>query len=154
PRIVSNSWGDDECYNTDSWLINQAWIDAGIIPVFANGNAGPGAGTVGSPAGYPFDLGVGAIDASTYTAAGFSSRGPSCYGGIVKPDVVAPGVNIRSSVPTNAYGREDGTSMSTPHVAGALALMLSVNPTLTYSDAFSIITRTAYFAPNWGSRPN
>src|SRR5690349_6386449 len=44
--------------------------------------------------------------------------------------------------------------MSTPHVAGVIALMLSANPALTYSDTFSIITRTAYFQPSWGARPN
>ena len=122
PNIVTNSWGDNECWNTDSWLITQVWIDDGIMPSFANGNAGPGAGTVGSPGGYPFLVGVGAINAANFTIAGFSSRGPSCYGGVLKPDVVAPGVNVRSSVPTNSYAVYSGTSMATPHVAGVMAL--------------------------------
>ena len=154
PRLVSNSWGDNECVNTDSVLITEAWIDAGIIPVFANGNAGPGVGTVGSPGGYPFNIGVGAISASSMTIAGFSSRGPSCYGGVIKPDVVAPGVNIRSSFPASTYGTISGTSMATPHTAGMIALLLSANPSLVYTDVFSIITRTAYFQPSWGTRPN
>ena len=154
PRIVTNSWGDDECPNTDSWLIIKAWIDAGMIPVFANGNAGPGAGTVGSPGGYPFSVGVGAINAANFTIAGFSSRGPSCYGGILKPDVVAPGVNVRSSVPTNAYGSISAPRWRRPHTSGVVALLLSVRPTLTYTEVFGILTRTAYFSPTWGIRPN
>jgi subtilisin family serine protease len=156
PRIVTNSWGDDECPNTDSWQIIKVWIDAGIIPVFANGNNGSLPGTVGSPGGYPFTVGVGAISASNpnYPIAGFSSRGPSCYGGALKPDVVAPGVNVRSSFPGNTYGSISGTSMATPHVSGVMALLLSVRPTLSYSEAFGIITRTAYFTPSFGTRPN
>jgi hypothetical protein len=154
PNIVTNSWGDNECWNTDSWLITQVWIDDGLMPAFANGNAGPGVGTVGSPGGYPFLLGVGAISASSDTIAGFSSRGPSCYGGALKPDVVAPGVNVRSSIPTNSYASFSGTSMATPHTAGVMALLLSANPSLTYTDVMGILTRTAYFAPGWGTRPN
>lgn len=154
PQIVTNSWGDDECWNTDSWLITQAWIDAGIMPSFANGNAGPGAGTVGSPGGYPFLLGVGAISATSNTIAGFSSRGPSCYGGALKPDVVAPGVNVRSSFPGNTYGTASGTSMATPHNSGVMALILSANPSLTYTDVMGILTRTTYWNAGWGTRPN
>ncbi len=156
PQIVTNSWGDNECWNTDSWLITQAWIDAGIIPVFANGNAGPSVGSVGSPGGYPFNIGVGAISASTLQIASFSSRGPSCWNGALKPDVVAPGVAVRSSFanPPNSYGVESGTSMATPHTAGVLALLLSANPSLTYTDAFSILTRTTYFDASWGTQPN
>ncbi len=154
PNIVTNSWGDNECWNTDSWLIMQAWIDAGIMPSFANGNAGPSAGTVGSPGGYPFLIGVGAINASNLTIASFSSRGPSCWGGVVKPDVNAPGVNVRSSFPGNTYGSISGTSMATPHVSGVMALVLSANPSLTYTDVMGILTRTAYFQASWGARPN
>jgi len=154
PNVVTNSWGDDECWNTDSWLITQAWIDAGIMPSFANGNAGPAVGTVGSPGGYPFLIGVGALNASNLTIASFSSRGPSCYGGVLKPDVMAPGVNVRSSFPGNTYGSISGTSMATPHVSGVMALILDANPSLNYTDVMGIMTRTAYFQGSWGTRPN
>ncbi len=159
PNIVTNSWGDNECWNTDSWLVTLAWIDAGIMPTFANGNAGPTAGSVGSPGGYPFLLGIGAVsapspDPSTWTIASFSSRGPSCWGGVIKPDVVAPGVNVRSSLPGGSYGSLSGTSMATPHSAGVMALVLSANPNLTYVDMMGILTRTAYFRSVWGTRPN
>jgi subtilisin family serine protease len=156
PHVINNSWGDGECWNTDSWLITQAWIDAGIMPAFSNGNSGPAAGSVGSPGAYPFLIGVGAINAGTanLTIAGFSSRGPSCYGGVLKPDVVAPGVNVRSSIPGGLYGPNQGTSMAAPHVSGVMALILSANPSLTYSDVTGILTRTTFFHATWGSRPN
>ena len=159
PHVINNSWGDAECWNTDSWLVTLAWIDAGIMPSFSNGNNGPGTGTVGSPGGYPFLMGVGAIsatspDPNTWTIAGFSSRGPSCWGGDLKPDVVAPGVSVRSSLPGGTYGSLSGTSMSSPHNAGVIALVLSANPNLTYVDMMGILTRTAYFRSVWGTRPN
>src|SRR5687768_15582609 len=154
PHVINNSWGDSECWNTDSWLITQAWIDAGIIPSFSNGNSGPGAGSVGSPATYPFIIGVGAISTSTGNIAGFSSRGPACFNGQIKPDVVAPGVNVRSSFPGGVYGSISGTSMASPHNAGVMALILDANPSLTYTEVKDILTRTAFFNPAWGTRPN
>jgi subtilisin family serine protease len=154
PQVINNSWGDSECWNTDSWFVTQAWIDAGIIPSFSNGNSGSAAGTVGSPGGYPFLIGTGAISASSGNIASFSSRGPSCFGGVIKPDVVAPGVNVRSSFPNNTYGAISGTSMASPHNAGVMALMLSVNPSLTYTEVTGILTRTTFFNPSWGVKPN
>jgi subtilisin family serine protease len=155
PHVVGNSWGDDECWNTDSWFITQAWIDAGVMPSFSSGNSGPSPGSVGSPSAYPFLIATGALSVSSNTLAGFTGRGPSCYSGALKPDVVAPGVNIRSSVPTNSYGFNQGTSMAQPHNAGVMVLILDANPTLNYTDVKSILTRTAvYNAPSWGTRPN
>jgi bacillopeptidase F len=142
PDVVSNSWGGGP--GIDEWFrpTVAAWRAAGILPVFANGNDGPGAGTVSEPGNYPESTAVGAVDAND-NVAGFSSRGPSPYGEI-KPEVSAPGVNIRSSVPGGSYqGGWSGTSMATPHVAGVAALLLQANASLTPDDLEAIMKETA-----------
>ncbi|KAJ0393634.1 hypothetical protein P43SY_005600 [Pythium insidiosum] len=133
PRIVSNSWGGGQ---GDFWYkdVVDAWIKAGIIPVFAMGNAGPECGTANSPGDYPNVIGVGSLN-PTEELRRTSSKGPTVNGRI-KPDITAPGGLIRS-----AYNRSDtdyntisGTSMATPHVSGAIALLLSQNPELTIDE--------------------
>jgi len=146
PNIVSNSWGDgtsDPFYRS----IVQSWRDAGVFPVFANGNPGSACGLAGVPAAYPESLGVGAIDISDNIAF-FSARGPAnAFGGEIKPNVSAPGVNVRSSVPTNGYGSMSGTSMATPHVAGVVALLWSAIPGLVgdISTTSGLVETTAFF---------
>ena len=129
PQLVSNSWGDGP---TDTFYqaTVQAWVASGIFPVFANGNSGPGCQTAGTPGAYPESYSVGAFDINNAIAS-FSSRGASqVSGGGIKPDISAPGVNVRSSWNDGGYNTISGTSMATPHVAGAVALLLSSNPLL------------------------
>jgi len=129
PQIVNNSWVGGTS-NPFYRATVQAWRDSGIFPAFANGNSGPACGSASVPAAYPESFGVGAVNISD-NIAGFSSRGPATFfGGIVKPDVSAPGVNVRSSVPFNSYGLMSGTSMATPHVSGVVALVWSALPGL------------------------
>jgi subtilisin family serine protease len=107
-----------------------AWRAAGIFPAFANGNAGPACSTAHSPGDYWNSFATGASDINNLIA-GFSSRGPAKYTGFLKPQITAPGANIRSSIPGGGYqGGWSGTSMASPHSAGAVALLLSAAPEL------------------------
>ncbi len=146
PHIVNNSWGGGGG-STFYQATVQAWRNAGIFPAFSIGNGGSSCGTAGSPGDYPESFGVGAIDIFD-NIAGFSSRGPANgFGGIVKPNVSAPGVSVRSSVPTNSYASLSGTSMAAPHVAGVVALLWAAMPELVGDIAGTedILQRTAQF---------
>ncbi|HEY3261917.1 MAG TPA: carboxypeptidase regulatory-like domain-containing protein [Pseudonocardiaceae bacterium] len=127
PNIVNNSWGDTGGNNWYLATVN-AWRASGIFPAFSNGNAGPACNTAGSPGDYAESYASGAFDINNAIAS-FSSRGPSAFGGI-KPNLAAPGVNVRSSIPGNAYSSFSGTSMASPHTAGTVALMWSAAPSL------------------------
>lgn len=122
PHIVNNSWGGgngDEFYRG----VVQAWVAAGIFPAFAIGNDGYyGCGTANSPGDYPESYAAGAYDINDRIAE-FSSKGPSFFG-FIKPNIAAPGVDVRSSVP-GGYDFFNGTSMASPHVAGSVALLWS-----------------------------
>jgi serine protease AprX len=134
--VTSNSWGcplSEGCTDPDVLRgIVENVRAAGIFVAVAAGNAGPACSTIDTvPEFYEASFSVGASSLAD-TIAGFSSRGPVTVDGSnrVKPDVVAPGVTIRSSVPGAAYSRFSGTSMATPHVAGAVALLWSAAPSL------------------------
>jgi hypothetical protein len=143
PNIVNNSWGDGP-NNTFFHDTTAAWVAAGIFPAFSNGNAGPGCGSAGSPGDYDNTYAAGAFDIN-HNIAGFSSRGPSAFDGGLKPNIAAPGVNVRSSVPGNGYDSFNGTSMASPHVAATVALMWSAAPSLIgdISQTESILDQTA-----------
>ncbi|MFD4260810.1 S8 family serine peptidase [Streptomyces sp. NPDC058534] len=130
PHIVNNSWGNDNGAATEPWFgdIVDAWTAAGMFPMFSNGNAGPGCRTSGSPGDYISTYAAGAYD-SNGAIASFSARG-SGEEDEVKPNIAAPGVAVRSARPGNAYAALNGTSMASPHVAGAIALMWSAAPDL------------------------
>ncbi|MEV6203570.1 S8 family serine peptidase [Streptomyces sp. NPDC051771] len=129
PDIVNNSWGGgDTTFYQDTV---EAWNSAGIFEAFAAGNDGDGVtcSTANAPGSQAPAYGVGAYD-STGKIASFSGFGPSLVDGSAKPNISAPGVGIRSTWPGSAYNTINGTSMATPHVAGAVALLWSEAPSL------------------------
>ncbi len=105
---------------------------AGVFMSVSAGNAGPACSTISDPPGLEDPaITVGATTSSD-SIASFSSRGPVTVDGSQrrKPDLVAPGVNVRSSYPQNSYKDSSGTSMASPHVAGAAVLLWSAFPQL------------------------
>lgn len=141
PDVVNCSWRSPNFDCTESVALLNAVEAAGIAVVWAQGNEGPGTGTVTSGAAMNMSLvnsfAVGAIDGANpaYPIAGFSSRGPTpCTGSgslKIKPEVCAPGVSVRSSVTGSTYEAFDGTSMAAPHVAGAVVLLRDAFPDLS-----------------------
>ena len=129
PDIVNNSWGSQQP-STDPFMadITDAWAAAGIFGVWSNGNIGPTCDTASTPGSRTSSYSAGAYDV-TNTIASFSSRGAG-QDGETKPNISAPGVNVRSAFPGSQYRAADGTSMAAPHVAGAIALLWSAAPGL------------------------
>ena len=110
--------------------VEQLW-DAGLVVVAAAGNQGPMARSVTAPGSSRKIITVGSSDLLTGRTA-ISGRGPT-FECVCKPDLVAPGNHVFACAPgaDNGYGVKSGTSMSTPLVAGAAALMLEKKPELT-----------------------
>ena len=144
PDVVNNSWGIPLGYypacNQTFWTAIDNLEAAGVVCLFAAGNEGPYASTIRTPADRittDFNsFSVGAVNGSLtdFPVAAFSSRGPSgCDGVTVKPEVTAPGVLVRSTSRTGGYITMSGTSMATPHVAGAIAILRQFNPQATPS---------------------
>jgi subtilisin family serine protease/bacillopeptidase F (M6 metalloprotease family) len=163
PHSVNNSWGD--CATEyDPWYqgVVDAWVAAGIYPAFANGNAPncwypepPGCNTVGNPARYGNVTGVGSSTKSSGEYASHSNWGPtdnpdtinpSGYPNL-KPQVLAPGVDVRSSTADgdDTFEEWSGTSMSTPHVTALVALIWNAAPCLIgeYAITETIMEQTA-----------
>jgi len=135
PDVINNSWlcpPEEGCSHDTLQMVVENTRAAGIVVVVSAGNAGSACSTVSWPAAiYDASFSVGATG-STDAVASFSSRGPVAVDGSGrrKPDISAPGVGVRSSVPGGGYSASSGTSMAGPHVAAVVALLLDARPDL------------------------
>lgn len=158
PDAINNSWGYVVVHDTT--LCTGYFADmltaieaAGIANVASAGNDGPGESTMT----YPFHVNTGIVNSFTVGAvnahnsslpiASFSSRGPTtCPGDStqrIKPEVVAPGVNVRSAVENGGYDSYQGTSMAGPHATGAVLLLKEAFPYLPGEEILLALYYTA-----------
>lgn len=147
PDAINNSWGiSGQSHDTTicaSYVTQMfdAIEAAGIANVFSAGNSGPNDTTIGKPqyvaTGLVNTFTVGAVDGAnaSFPIASFSSHGPTAcplIGSLqIKPEVVAPGLNVRSAVDNNNYASYNGTSMAGPHATGAVLLLKEAFPNAT-----------------------
>lgn len=126
----------------------EAAVSKGIITCVAAGNSGPSSKTIGTPATAPHVISVGALDDKGTVArkdddvAYFSSRGPT-KDGLLKPDVLTPGVRITAPKNTGGYTTMSGTSMACPMAAGMSALLKQAVPTITPGELKGVVMGTA-----------
>ena len=139
PDVVNGSWGGNlECDQTFRLAVQALWhLD--VVSVFAGGNGG----VPTAPAAYPESIAVGAVDRDN-VVAWFSGQGPpTCRGpGAVYPDLVAPGVLVRSAWPGGKRKTLMGTSMAAPHVSGTVALLRGVKPQLSAAAIVNVLRAT------------
>jgi subtilisin family serine protease len=132
--------------------VNKLSAEKGILFAIAAGNEGPQ--SIGSPGSADAAITVGAVDGND-KLADFSSTGPRVGDGAIKPDVTAPGVDITAAAaPGSVIDKEvgenppgyltiSGTSMATPHVAGAAAILKQEHPTWGYAELKGALTGSA-----------
>jgi serine protease AprX len=172
PHVINNSW---QCppsagcaHDTLRTIVENAQA-AGIFVEASAGAGGPNCSTISDPPSiYAAAFTTGALH-NTDALANFSGRGPVTIDGSgrIKPDIVAPGVNVRSSVNSgdSAYSILTGSSMAGPHVVGVVALLWSARPALVRDIATTkellgitanpnITVSTGHLCGGVGSRPN
>jgi serine protease AprX len=152
PDIVNNSWGYQQlvgkCF-TEFQQDIQTLKASGVAVVFSAGNGGPADGTSESPANYAESFAIGAVD-EFLTISDFSGRGPSACTSELYPNLVAPGINIRTSDRTSggliphSYVDVTGSSFAAPHVSGSMALLLSAQPELTVAGLEFALSESTY----------
>ncbi|MEU9290751.1 S8 family serine peptidase [Streptomyces sp. NPDC048275] len=154
-KIVSMSLGGTATGPSDvlSETVDELSASTGALFVIAAGNSGPSEQTLGTPGIADSALTVGAVDRSDKLAS-FSSRGPRLGDSAIKPEITAPGVGITAarSLGTNMpgstpvddrYTKASGTSMATPHVSGAAALVAQAHPDWTGQQIKQALATTA-----------
>lgn len=156
PHVINNSWGcpvSEGCTDPNVMLtvVNNVRA-AGIVTVHSAGNDGSGCNTINTPSAiYDGSYTVGSTTSSNAMSS-FSSRGPVTLDGSnrLKPDISAPGSNVRSSLPGTGYGSLSGTSMAGPHVAGLVGLLLSIYPNMAgdVDTIENVINSTAVLVTN------
>ncbi|MBT4292315.1 S8 family serine peptidase [bacterium] len=151
-KIVLGSWSVDNRKEDLFYDISKTFLSLDMLPIFAVGNSGPTVGTAEVPANYPTVLAVGAVDQNNQVAS-FSSRGPApdleawnisefwldTAWQFTKPDMSAPGVAVLSSTLDDSYALWNGSSMAAPHVAGAAALLISHDRSLSPRDVYDLL---------------
>jgi subtilisin family serine protease len=156
-KVISMSLGTDSPSDgTDpmSQAVNALTAETGTLFVIAAGNAGlSGDRTIGSPGAADAALTVGAVDGADHLAD-FSSRGPRLVDDALKPEITAPGVNVLAARSQYAPGEGpymtlSGTSMATPHVAGAAALLAAAHPDWTGAKLKDALVSTAKPTPDY-----
>lgn len=157
-RVANMSLGSGEPSDgTDpvSQAVDRLTARYHTLFVVAAGNSGPTPASIGSPAAADAAVTVGAVD-GTDALADFSSRGPRVGDYAIKPDITAPGVDIIEARAAGTslgepvgryYTKLSGTSMATPHVAGAAALLLQRNPGATPAEVKDELVGTAHVVP-------
>ncbi len=163
PDVINNSWGVDYPYWANTWQADCDPIEYDFIValeaadcavIFSNGNDGPNSTTTGMPAGITSDslniFAIGALDgnSASHNIADFSSRGPSNCDLVspigIKPEVSAPGVNVRSASGNGTYKVLSGTSMASPHVSGAILLLREAFPNVSSFNLKNALYQTAH----------
>ncbi len=166
-KVVNNPWGMANTTSLEFWDDCQNLQDLGITPVFSIGSGGPGPGTACTPGNYPLVIGVGATDAGDNIAS-FSARGPApnqspwtdtTYWGrpdwnLIKPDIAAPGVGVRSAALGGGYSTGSGTSTAASHVTGAVAILLQKDSLAGYDALYQTLLDYAERPPQGAPYPN
>jgi hypothetical protein len=150
--VINLSLGEPEIEPSRDIVVKaiDAAAAAGVVPVVAAGNSfgDAGRGGIGSPANASDAITAaassegGSAQSPADVIAGFSDGGPTPISLQFKPDVTAPGENVLSSLPGNEWGELSGTSMASPHVAGAAAVLKQRHPTWTPAQIKSALTTT------------
>ncbi len=154
PDVLNNSWGflqgDVNCSEI-FWTPIDNLEALGTVVIFACGNEGPNPKSIRNPANRaasPLNtFSVGATDNLGTAVTAKSSRGPSnCDNISIKPELVAPGLDVRTAIPlsqSSYYDLKGGTSFAAPHVAGAVALLRQYNPNATVDQIKTALINSA-----------